>query len=239
MGGDAHAMATDGRTPLHYAAVCGQMETVKALMAMGGSVLAQDADGRTPLHYAEINGHEAVVSFLRKNAKNKQRSKSTTVGSTAPIVDQAATAAPAVLSTAEEKDQKQSPPSKQGNSNKARTNRNRRKPNLDTGYKGRGETTGELEEGLVRLAVAGSSAQFQEQEPRSIEPPPLATLLLAIGSSENENTCVVCLAAPNSSWLLPCNHQVMCAECATAVLSSSGEPQCPVCRSRVIDCIYF
>jgi rubrerythrin len=47
------------------------------------------------------------------------------------------------------------------------------------------------------------------------------------------------LAAPNSSLFLLCNHQVMCAECATTVLSSSSQPQCPMCRSMVTDCIYF
>jgi len=96
-----------------------------------------------------------------------------------------------------------------------------------------------LEERLVQSAVVELSAHIQEQQPRCVEPPPSAALTLAIASAENETTCIICLAAPQSSVLLPCNHQVMCAECATEVLSSSSQPQCPVCRARVTDCIYF
>jgi hypothetical protein len=48
------------------------------------------------------------------------------------------------------------------------------------------------EEGLVRSAVAESSANIQEQQQRSNEPPPLATSSFAIASAENGNLCVVC-----------------------------------------------
>jgi hypothetical protein len=34
-------------------------------------------------------------------------------------------------------------------------------------------------------------------------------------AAENGNTCVVCLAAPKDSLLLPCKHLAMCAECTT------------------------
>jgi hypothetical protein len=47
----------------------------------------------------------------------------------------------------------------------------------------------QLEEGLVRSAVAESSAHIQE-------PPPSATLSVAVASEGNGNLCVVCLAAP-------------------------------------------
>jgi hypothetical protein len=55
-------------------------------------------------------------------------------------------------------------------------------------------------------------------------------------AAENGNTCVVCLAAPKDSLLLPCKHLAMCAECTHAVFTSSN--QCPVCRSRIADCVY-
>jgi ankyrin repeat protein len=95
-----------------------------------------------------------------------------------------------------------------------------------------------FEEGLVRLAVAESSAHMQEQQQNRVEPPPSATLLSAIALAENGNTCVVCLAAPKDSVVLPCKHLAMCAECTRAVFTSSSRPQCPVCRSRIADCIY-
>jgi len=97
----------------------------------------------------------------------------------------------------------------------------------------------QLEEGLVQSAVfAELSAHVQEQQQNSIELPPSGTLLSAIASSEDDNTCVLCLASPKDSLLLPCNHMTMCAECTQEVLSSSSQPQCPVCGSRVVDCIY-
>jgi hypothetical protein len=105
----------------------------------------------------------------------------------------------AALLIAEEEDQKQAPPSRQGNSSKARKQRNQRKAKES--------------EGLVGSAVVESSGHVQDQQQSRVEPPPSATLPLAIDSAENENTCIVCLAAPRSSLLLPCNHQVMWAEC--------------------------
>jgi ankyrin repeat protein len=105
------------------------------LVRLGADVFAQDAQRRTSLHCAELKGNDEVVSFLRSNAILMRRSKSTTV---VPVVDPAAQAAAevaaaamAALLIAEEEDQKQAPASKQGNSNKARARRNRRKANLD------------------------------------------------------------------------------------------------------------
>ena len=52
-------------------------------------------------------------------------------------------------------------------------------------------------------------------------------------------TLALCvLEAPKSVLLLPCKHLVMCAACAKAVLTSrSSQPKCPMCRSRIADCI--
>ena len=96
----------------------------------------------------------------------------------------------------------------------------------------------QLEEGLVRSAVAESSAHVQEQQQSSIEPPSSAMSSAAIASAENGNLCVVCLAAPKNSAVLPCKHLSMCVECTREVFTSSNQPQCPVCRSRIVDCIY-
>jgi hypothetical protein len=271
------------------------------LVELGGDALAQDVVGHTPLHYAEKHGHEAVVSFLRKNMKIKRRSQSTTalvVDLAAQADAEAAAAAMAALLIAEAEDQKHAPPSKQGNSNKARRHRNRRKSNLykpgavskglteaiggsvasnsgrtrdnaDDGMGGRdaahhcepdrrfsacdGEESAGLtfkndakshheqeKERLVRPAAAELSTHVQKhQQPTSIEPLPSGTLALAVASAEDNNTCVLCLAAPKDSLLLPCNHMTMCAECTKEVLSSSShQPQCPVCGSRVDDCIH-
>jgi hypothetical protein len=76
----------------------------------------------------------------------------------------------------------------------------------------------QLEEGLVRSAVAESSAHIQE-------PPLLATLSVAVDSEENENLCVVCLATPMNSAVLPCKHLAMCAGCTEAVFTLSRQPQ--------------
>jgi ankyrin repeat protein len=66
MGGGAFALDANGNTPLHCAAGCDHMETVKCLMEeMGGGVLAaQGADGGTPLHRAATGGHVESVRKL-------------------------------------------------------------------------------------------------------------------------------------------------------------------------------
>jgi ankyrin repeat protein len=151
LGANVHALDVAGGTPLHQAvAACSGVEIVKMLVdMMGDSVLTQDVYERTPLYYAERMRQEAVVSFLRKNAKNKQRLKSTIahiVDPAAQAAAEAAAAAMAALLIAEEENKKQAPPSKQGNnSNKARTRMHRRKANLyevDTGSIGYDEAIG-------------------------------------------------------------------------------------------------
>ena len=58
-------------------------------------------------------------------------------------------------------------------------------------------------------------------------------------AAENKDTCViVCLESPKNALLLPCKHIAMCAECTRTVLASSRQPQCPVRRSRIVDCVY-
>jgi RING finger protein 26 len=96
----------------------------------------------------------------------------------------------------------------------------------------------QVEEGLVRSAVAKSSVHLQEQQQSSMKLPLSGTSLSALAPAENETaTCIVCLAAPRTALLIPCKHMVMCAECTITILAStSSQPQCPVCRSRIADC---
>jgi ankyrin repeat protein len=121
-------------------------QRVRVLVELGANVHAQDAKGRTPLFWAEINRNEEAVIFLKKHAINKRRSKSTTasvVDSALQAAAEVAAAAMAALLIVEEIDEKQAASFKQGNSNKARTRRNRRKVNPDklvTGSKGLNET---------------------------------------------------------------------------------------------------
>ena len=96
----------------------------------------------------------------------------------------------------------------------------------------------QLEEGLVQSAVDVWLTHIQEQQQSSNKPQPSITSSSAIASAENGNTCVVCLAAPKDSMLLSCKHMAMCAECTRSVFTSSSQPQCPVCRSRITDCVY-
>ena len=74
---------------------------------------------------------------------------------------------------------------------------------------------------------------MQDQLQIGIDLPPSATV-----SADNGYTCVVCLAAPKDSVVLPCKHLAMCAECTKAVFTSISQPRCPVCRLRIEDCIY-
>jgi hypothetical protein len=47
----------------------------------------------------------------------------------------------------------------------------------------------------------------------------------------NDGSCITCCDKSANTELLPCNHKVMCSECATKVLLV--KPCCPMCRATV------
>lgn len=51
-------------TPLHCAAIGGQITTVLKLIAAGADVNAQDMRGQPPLYWAAYRGHSAIVQLL-------------------------------------------------------------------------------------------------------------------------------------------------------------------------------
>jgi ankyrin repeat protein len=60
---------TDNTTPLHLAAMKGNMDTVQFLVSKGASVNARDMNGTTPLDYAGLYGRKEVVEYLSKRTK--------------------------------------------------------------------------------------------------------------------------------------------------------------------------
>ncbi|KAJ4307503.1 Ankyrin repeat and FYVE domain-containing protein 1, partial [Fusarium piperis] len=56
--------ASDGRTPLHYAALCRHAEVISLLLDKGANIEAQDSDGRTPLQGAAAAGQETIKELL-------------------------------------------------------------------------------------------------------------------------------------------------------------------------------
>ena len=54
----------DGKSLAHYAAECGDIEMLKAVMEAGGDIHARDARGRSPLMRAMQNEHDAAVRML-------------------------------------------------------------------------------------------------------------------------------------------------------------------------------
>ena len=69
-----HARSTTGDTPLHIAAVSGDLRAIDLLLNVGADINAAGENGFTPLHYAaEQNRPEAVRLLLTRGAdRNKQ-----------------------------------------------------------------------------------------------------------------------------------------------------------------------
>jgi hypothetical protein len=69
--------ASDGATPLHWAAQEGHAGVVQLLLRAGAGVNRQDGDGRTPLHCAAWRGQGEIVEILlNTGADPGMRSKS-------------------------------------------------------------------------------------------------------------------------------------------------------------------
>jgi ankyrin repeat protein len=58
---------TEGRTPLHYAAMRGEKTQAEMLLAHGANMDARGWYGKTPLSLAKENGHTEIVELLRKH----------------------------------------------------------------------------------------------------------------------------------------------------------------------------
>ncbi len=54
------------RTPLHHAAVCGNVEAVRLLLECGAACVP-DKRGATALHYCAANGHAALAERLLRH----------------------------------------------------------------------------------------------------------------------------------------------------------------------------
>ena len=53
-----------GRTPVHFAALCGHFGLVETLIQHGGSPSTPDKHGYTPIHWAAYNGHDKCLEAL-------------------------------------------------------------------------------------------------------------------------------------------------------------------------------
>ena len=52
-----------GRSPLHFAAACGHVGILGALIQVGGTTNVVDNQGYTPLHWACFNGKCAIMQL--------------------------------------------------------------------------------------------------------------------------------------------------------------------------------
>jgi len=52
----------------------------------------------------------------------------------------------------------------------------------------------------------------------------------------DDEACVICLAEPRDTVLVPCGHVVLCASCCDDVMSSASK-ECPICRKEIQEVI--
>ena len=67
---DLNGADSDGRTPLHYAAMNGDCDLIELFIDDGVNVLAKDKEGATPLHLAAGAGHVSAVEMLLGKVKD-------------------------------------------------------------------------------------------------------------------------------------------------------------------------
>ena len=64
----------NNQTPLHAAALTGDKEVAKLLIAHGADVNAACGSGRMPLHYATSRGHKKLAQLLIQNGADTKKS---------------------------------------------------------------------------------------------------------------------------------------------------------------------
>ena len=82
---NANFKSANGDTLLHAAAISGNLEILKDLIARGAEVNAANVDGKSPLHKAAEKGYEEIITFLLDMGANIELKNSS--GNTGCIPD--------------------------------------------------------------------------------------------------------------------------------------------------------
>jgi uncharacterized protein len=67
-----HSRGNFGSTPLHIAAIRGDVSVIRALLEAGADIDAPGEDGYTPLHDSVLQGHQEAVRFLLERGASRE-----------------------------------------------------------------------------------------------------------------------------------------------------------------------